>query len=312
MKGTRAKKFEQEALAAGSQIKPPEGAREGPPRPGPVVQASENGTNGTNGYVQIPRDALTRLCAQLRTSELLGPTAADALEALVASGRATSSPEGKAAKELRSKVANGRELSDEGSPKRDGSRTGSTCSSPSPRSRKAMSFSKDVPEEIPQESERKETAAHAYEHDMETIESHVQKDAPEPPELSLTPKQNHMRTDLEMWVMDEIPMVFGVDDSEELDEELQEDGQALQITLLIAEEREDAQQKLLDDWLAKAPDPDRKEEFVGEILGKVGKIQALAPKKKKKKKGRLRCMRLQRVRAECSFHQTRPRCSCWW
>merc|ERR1712190_498795 len=71
----------------------------------------------------------------------------------------------------------------------------------------------------------------------------------EPPELNLTPKQNHMRTDLEMWIMDEIPGVFGVDDSEELDEDLQEDGQANKLTELIAESDADKQKDNLEKWL---------------------------------------------------------------
>merc|ERR1712217_218842 len=71
----------------------------------------------------------------------------------------------------------------------------------------------------------------------------------EPPELNLTPKQNHMRTDLEMWIMDEIPGVFGVDDSEELDEDPQEDGQAAKLTELIAESDPDKQKENLESWL---------------------------------------------------------------
>merc|ERR1712151_1276602 len=121
-------------------------------------------------------------------------------------------------------------------------------------------------------------------HDLESAENHPEKDAPEPPELNLTPKQNHMRTDLEMWVMDEIPVVFGVDDSEELDEELQEDGQALKITQLIAEQSENKQSDLLTAWLQKAPDPAAKDSFMVQILEKVKSIQALGAQKKKKKK----------------------------
>eukprot|EP00929_Paragymnodinium_shiwhaense_P095231 TRINITY_DN5622_c0_g1_i4.p1 TRINITY_DN5622_c0_g1~~TRINITY_DN5622_c0_g1_i4.p1 ORF type:complete len:122 (-),score=29.85 TRINITY_DN5622_c0_g1_i4:7-372(-) len=62
-------------------------------------------------------------------------------------------------------------------------------------------------------------------------------------ELDLSPKQNKLRTDLEMWVMDEVPALFGVDDSDELAEELQEDSQADRITELIAEKDAGAQRQ---------------------------------------------------------------------
>merc|ERR1711879_214307 len=78
--------------------------------------------------------------------------------------------------------------------------------------------------------------------------------AREPPELNLTPKQNQLRTGLEMWVMDELPALFGVDDSEELDEKHQEDAQADQITFLIAETDEAQQDVLVGNWLEAATD----------------------------------------------------------
>merc|ERR1712187_821128 len=76
-----------------------------------------------------------------------------------------------------------------------------------------------------------------------------EKAAEEPPELNLSPKQNKMRTDLEMLFMDDIPGLFGVDDSEELDEDLQEDGQATKVTELIAETNPDEQRQKFDKWL---------------------------------------------------------------
>merc|ERR1711948_219150 len=102
----------------------------------------------------------------------------------------------------------------------------------------------------------------------------------EPPELNLTPKQNHMRTDLEMWIMDEIPGVFGVDDSEELDEDLQEDGQAAKLTELIAENDADKQKENIANWLriSDGNNTSAKEAFRDEVLAKVGKIQELSPK----------------------------------
>merc|ERR550537_1740870 len=97
----------------------------------------------------------------------------------------------------------------------------------------------DEPDEIPDIEVNEEAEAQ----EEETPEKE------EPPELNLTPKQNHMRTDLEMWVMDEIPALYGVDDSEELEEDLQEDGQALKIPLLIAETDEEQQKRIVGKWL---------------------------------------------------------------
>merc|ERR1712060_538691 len=112
------------------------------------------------------------------------------------------------------------------------------------RKQKKMSFGGAEPDLIP---DAEPEAVPEYE-----VEEAPKNEAPEPPELNLNPKQNHMRTDLEMWVMDEIPALFGVDDSEELDEALQEDGQALQITLLIAEDNQEAQEKILNAWIKTA------------------------------------------------------------
>lgn len=245
----------------------PSAPREGGPRPGPLVQASDSG-------VQIPASEFKKLIGQLRTSELLGAAAAEAFEA-AAGLRPVASPQSKGAKELRSEVAESRGATEAGSP---------------PKAKKAMNFDKAPVDEIPdlpEESNTKKrcsvTDSDAAGHDAEEMENHCQKDAPEPPELNLTPKQNHMRTDLEMWVMDEIPTTFGVDDSEELAENLQEDGQADQITFLIAEKAEGKQDDMLEKWLADCPDADLKAAFATELLTKVRAIQALGKKKKKKK-----------------------------
>jgi len=268
MKGSRAKKAaEVDGTTKEEPLSPtaPSAPREGGPRPGPLVQASASG-------VQIPASEFKKLIGQLRTSELLGAAAADAFEA-AAGLRPVASPQSKGAKELRSEVAESRE--EGGSPA---------------KAKKAMNFDAAPVDEIPdlpEESNTKKrcsvTDSDAAGHDAEEMENHCQKDAPEPPELNLTPKQNHMRTDLEMWVMDEIPTTFGVDDSEELPENLQEDGQADQITFLIAEKAEGKQDDMLAKWLADCPDPDLKAAFVSELLTKVRAIQALGKKKKKKK-----------------------------
>jgi len=264
MKGSRAKKAAEAAEGSGAvagelEPTPPSGAPEKGPRPGPVVQGSE--------LVQISAAKFAEIIGQIRSNELLGAAAADTLEA-AASLRPLEplSPQSKGAKELRGKVANSREG--------------------------GMKFDAGPVEEIPDEVPASKRASltrvaddDASGHDMEAMENHCEKDAPEPPELNLSQKQNGMRTDLEMWCMDEIPALYGVDDSEELPEILQEDGQADSITFLIAETDQDKQNALLLKWLsAQAADEHTLAEFTKAVLEKVRAIQEMSPKKKKKKK----------------------------
>jgi len=267
MKGARAKRAAEDAAAveAGKDIepKPPAEAREGGPRPGPVVKSSSS----SGERVLIPAVDFSKLIAQLRTSELLGAAAADAFEA-AAGLRPVATPQSKGAKDLRSEVAESREAD------------GSSGATPKKKARGSCMFSDGPVDEVP---DLPPEAAAPDEADAG--EDAAEKEAP--PELSLSPKQNKMRTDLEMWVMDEVPATFGVDDSEELQESLQEDGQADQITFLIAETNEEQQQSLCTKWLQdpeKTPEADALEAFVTELLAKVRAIQALSPKKKKKKK----------------------------
>lgn len=266
MKGSRAKKAAEAAAASeggGGSLVPtaPSEPRSGPPRPGPVVGPS-------TVHVQIPEEVFKRICANLRTNELLGPAAADALEE-AAGLRGPSGPQGKAAKELRSNVAENRDDDDQ-------------------KAKKKVGGFADQVDEIPdvpvkgRASIMKEQMDAA--HDLESAANHPEKDAPEPPELNLTPKQNHMRTDLEMWVMDEIPALYGVDDSDELDEDLQEDSQALKVTQLIAAESPEEMKKLLVAWLKGVPDAGSAEAFMTEMMDKAKAIQDLGGKKKKKKK----------------------------
>lgn len=225
-------------------VPPSDPKPEGPSRPG---------ING-KATLSIPTEEFKSLCKKLRTNELLGAAAADAFEALAGLSEKPASG-GASPKVMRAKVAMARE----------------------------------EPEEIPDLPAEKRTSFKEYvadsshPHDVENIEEHVAKDAEEPPELNLNPKQNHMRTDLEMWVMDEIPVLYGVDDSEELDESLQEDGQAAKITELIANPKDDSRREALNAWLKDVPDQGAKDTFMEEILGKVKEIRDAGKKKKKKK-----------------------------
>jgi len=267
MKGARAKKAAEEAAGPGDlQPTPPKEARDGPPRPG----------NGGD-VVSIPADTFRKLLDQMRTNVLLGPAAADALEA-AAGLRQGASPQGGPAKDLREKVADGR---DDGKPKKKLGGFGAVEDIPdAPEERVGSKGRASIKEE-----------QDAPEHDVENVANHPKKDAQEPPELNLNPKQNHLRTDLEMWFMDEIPPLFGVDDSEELEEDLQEDGQAYKITELIAQASPEEIKKDLEEWLGinggprqALGDVEAKQEFRDKVMGKIQKIQDLGPKKKKKKK----------------------------
>jgi len=237
---------------AGMKPVPPSEARERPARPGGLPRDGE-------AMVSIPASEFQRICEQLRRNELLGPAACSALEAAAGLTEAASPQSGKA-KELREKVAGSRDADD----------TDDQVKKPK---KKAMMFAVEEPEEIPDVVAQETTAAEA---DQEAEQEAA-------PELILNPKQNKMRTDLEMWVMDEIPALFGVDDSEELEEALQEDGQADQITKLISEGDAGKQDALLQAWVKDAPE-DKIAEFVAEVLGKIEAIQSAGKKKKKKKK----------------------------
>merc|ERR1712194_280136 len=177
----------------------------------------------------------------------------DALEE-AAGLKEASSPQGKAAADLRSSVADAR------------------YEEPPKKPKKKMGGFAEVVDEIPdieekEEAEEEEAAAE----EKKAVGSDL--DLGDPPELNLNPKQNGLRTDLEMWVMDEIPVLFRVDDSEDLDESLQEDFQADIVTHLVARDEEERQQ-LLDSWLKTAPDADAKEAFCTQVLAKVADIQA--------------------------------------
>lgn len=264
MKGSRAKKQAEEAARAASgggetaangvAPAPPEKPREGPPRPN-----LPNGINGAADFVKLPSAEFIRICSQLRTNQLLGAAAADALETAAGISE-PQSPQSQKAKTLRSEVAENRE---EDPPEEKKKKKKGACM-----------FGGEA-EELPEPE---------YEDPPPDEEEEEQNDKPAVPDLDLNPKQNKMRTDIEMWVMDEIAVVYGVDDSEELADDLQEDGQADTITFILAEDDETKQQEIVDKWLKDAPDPDAKNDFMTQLLEKCRAVLAVAPKKKKKKK----------------------------
>lgn len=91
-------------------------------------------------------------------------------------------------------------------------------------------------------------------------------------EVAFNFKQKNMQTDMEMWFMEAIPEVFGVEDSDELDESLQEDAQADIVEKICSTNNtEDMRQTLLA-WLAQCPDAARRDDFVGKAVSKALKV----------------------------------------
>lgn len=273
----------------------PADAPKGPPRPKGCMKSGlkgaengteEAGTNGSTGMLIIPGAEFRDILTKLRTNELLGPAAADALEA-AAGLRTDICPQSPSAKKLRNEVAESRDEAEVQDSKKEKKKGGAMMFSAEP-----VEEIPDIPDKAPEPASAKKRASldntateeNLKSHDVEAHEAESPKDAPEPPELNLNPKQNKLRTDLEMWMMDEIPVLYGVDDSEELDESLQEDGQALQTTLIISEESPEKQRNILEDWLKNPPDDGAKGAFIDLCLEKVSKIIEAGPKKKKKKK----------------------------
>eukprot|EP00747_Dinoflagellata_sp_TGD_P194121 gnl/TRDRNA2_/TRDRNA2_61177_c0_seq1.p1 gnl/TRDRNA2_/TRDRNA2_61177_c0~~gnl/TRDRNA2_/TRDRNA2_61177_c0_seq1.p1 ORF type:complete len:192 (-),score=34.63 gnl/TRDRNA2_/TRDRNA2_61177_c0_seq1:75-650(-) len=84
------------------QPSPPSEARHRPPRPGPIPRELAEDT------VVIPRADCLRLVKQLRTSELLGPPAAQALEEAAGLSHWSATAEGMKSKELRVQIAGAR------------------------------------------------------------------------------------------------------------------------------------------------------------------------------------------------------------
>jgi hypothetical protein len=255
MKGARAKREAEAAAAAavGGAVEPtaPEKPRDGPPRPGPIISGKD--------FVQIPGDVFDKICRQIRTNELLGAAAADALYS-AAGLRPMASPQGKAAQEVRKEIASQRE---------DGEASGGK------KAKKVGGFLEAT--EIPD-------APPADEDDDPPDSGEAEKE--QRPELNLNPKQNKLRTDLEMFVMDELPGVFGVDDSEELEETLQEDGQAEMIENIIRETDDDARRQQLRNWIDSSTtqaDSDKADQLIKDILSRVTAIHDQGVKKKKKK-----------------------------
>lgn len=264
---------------------PPSEPRQNPPRPVTVTgQLDEE-----EEIFYIKASSFYKICRDLRINKLIGPAAADALEA--AAGRGQVSEQGAPAKQLRSKVASNRDVAkpkEEPNAAQESKDVMPEVNVEEKKPKKRIMQFHDEAEEIPELKESFEEKGKSNEVEAQEEEKGKKAEAEpeEEPELNLNPKQNKMRTEFEMWLMDKIPELFGVDDSDELPESLQEDGQALIVTHLIADTSEDTRRARLERWLEVALDVSAKEAFVTELIMKAQAINDAGQKKKKKKENK--------------------------
>mmetsp|Transcript_57306 Transcript_57306/g.153464 ORF Transcript_57306/g.153464 Transcript_57306/m.153464 type:complete len:128 (-) Transcript_57306:56-439(-) len=97
-------------------------------------------------------------------------------------------------------------------------------------------------------------------------------------EMKFNYKAQKLQTDLEMWVMEEMPGVFGVEDSDELREELQEDGQADLIEKVVHAKDTEGMRTMIIKWMGDGAGGGR-DDFVGSFVSKSLKVQIAAKKK---------------------------------
>lgn len=87
-------------------------------------------------------------------------------------------------------------------------------------------------------------------------------------------KEQKMQTDMEMWLMEALPQLYGVADCEELpDEDLHEEGQAATIQAVCAAATLEDIQAILLKWLSGSPDQARKEDFIGKMASLALKVK---------------------------------------
>lgn len=89
----------------------------------------------------------------------------------------------------------------------------------------------------------------------------------------LNTQQLRLRTELELWVIDALPAVFGESDSDGLDEELREDAQAEMISKMLECKISSQLEAILQFWLQSAPSCKAKDDFVAHMLSVAIDIQ---------------------------------------
>merc|ERR1719253_1550720 len=78
---------------------------------------------------------------------------------------------------------------------------------------------------------------------------------------------------MEMWFMEAVPSLYGAEDSDELEEPLQEDGQARVIQEICAADNPDVMRDILGYWLGGGVPPDKKDDFVGQAVSRALRVQ---------------------------------------
>mmetsp|Transcript_48382 Transcript_48382/g.85185 ORF Transcript_48382/g.85185 Transcript_48382/m.85185 type:complete len:132 (+) Transcript_48382:30-425(+) len=92
-------------------------------------------------------------------------------------------------------------------------------------------------------------------------------------------KVTKLQTDMEMWLMDAVPELYGVDDSDMLPEHLQEDAAAEMVVRVCSASDMEVMRSTLTEWVADAPDAGKRDDFVGKAVSMCLKIQAAARKR---------------------------------
>merc|ERR1719193_482 len=80
---------------------------------------------------------------------------------------------------------------------------------------------------------------------------------------------------IEMWFMDEIPTLFGVDDSDELDEHFQEDSQAELVQHLVDSSNDDLMKRDIHDWFQKKIPSSKISSIESDLIKKIHQLRSL-------------------------------------
>lgn len=94
-------------------------------------------------------------------------------------------------------------------------------------------------------------------------------------ETNLNMKQLNMRTKIEMWLMDEVPSLFGVDDSDELDEHFQEDSQAELVQHLVDAPNDDVMKRDIHKWFRDKISSSKIGSVEGQLIKKIHELRDL-------------------------------------
>lgn len=134
--------------------------------------------------------------------------------------------------------------------------------------------SDNAPKRRPSLSEQTEEIERTQKHEGHVLVKDVE---PSSEESKLRPST--VQTHIEIWWIDALPKLYGVDDSDELREDLREDAQS-EVAKRCVAAPEDAR-RIITEWLHDCPNADARETFVLRVEGDLKKA-AVADKKAKK------------------------------